>query len=316
MTKKTIISEILILVVTAIWGMAFIFQDLAMNYLEPFSFNMARSFIGSLFLLILAVGVALFKKSKGIAQPSRGKHLILGSIFIGIATGVAMAFQQVGIKLEGAGKSGFITSLYIIFVPILGIFLRKKCPPVVIIAVMLAMTGVYLINVSDGDWGFSFSEGTWYLLACSLSYAIQILLIDYYSPKCDSIELTCGEFLVGGLLQIPFMFIFETPVWNNFIACIWPILFCGIMSTGVAYTLQVYCQKNVQVTIASILMSTESVFSVVFSLIILNSTYEWQQLVGCFVVLGAVILSQIPMKKKNAVTKDKESLSNTAKDEQ
>lgn len=297
MSKKTIISEILLLVVTAIWGMAFIFQDLAMNYLEPFSFNMARCFTGSLFLFLIALGVGLFKKHKKIEQPSRGKNLILGSIFIGLATGVAMAFQQIGIKLEGAGKSGFITSLYIIFVPILGIFLRKKCPPIIIIAVMLAMTGVYLINVADGDWGFSFSEGTWYLLACSFSYAIQILLIDHYSPKCDSIELTCGEFFVAGIFQLPFMFIFESPALSAFGECVWPILFCGIGSTGIAYTLQVYCQKNVQVTIASILMSTESIFSVVFSLIVLHATYEWQQLVGCFVVLAAVILSQIPMKR-------------------
>ncbi len=315
MAKKTIISEILLLLVTSIWGMAFIFQDLAMNYLEPFSFNMARCFVGSLFLFACALAIALFKKMKGIAQPTRDKNLIIGSVLIGLATGIAMAFQQVGIKLEGAGKSGFITSLYIIFVPILGIFLKKKCPPIIIIAVMLAMTGVYLINVKGGNWGIMFSKGTWFLLACSFTYAIQILLIDYFSPKCDSIELTCGEFFVAGLFQLPFMFFLETPVWSNFTACIWPILFCGVASTGIAYTLQVYCQKNVQVTIASILMSTESVFSVFFSLIILNSTYEWQQWVGCFIVLVAVILSQIPMNFKKRVTKEKSSLSNKVKEQ-
>ncbi|MCQ2772915.1 MAG: DMT family transporter [Bacilli bacterium] len=301
MNKKTLISEALLLVVTSIWGMAFIFQDIAMKYLEPFSFNVVRSFVGSLFLLIVALIVAAFRKHKGIAKPNRGKDLIIGSVLIGIATGIAMAMQQIGIKLEGAGKSGFITSLYIIFVPILGIFLKKKCPPVVIIAVMLALTGVYLINVSDGDWGFSFSEGTWYLLGCSFTYAIQILLIDHYSPKCDSIELTCGEFFIAGLLEIPFMFIFESPTISGFTSCIWPILFCGIASTGIAYTLQVYCQKNVPVTIASLLMSTESTFSVLFSLIFLHSVYEWQQLVGCFVVLVAVILSQIPTKKLSQI---------------
>ena len=314
MKKKTIIYEILLLVVTLIWGMAFVFQDIAMDYLDPFSFSSIRCLIGAFFLFLVVIAMILYRKTKGIAQPTRGKNLISGSVFIGLATASAMSLQQIGVKLEGAGKSGFLTSLYIIFVPIIGILLKKKCPPVVAIAVVLALTGVYLINVEDGNWGITISEGTWYLLGCSFVYAIQILLIDHYSLKCDSIELTCGEFLVSGVVLLPFMFILETPTWDNVFACIWPLIFCGVISTGVAYTLQVYCQKNVQVTIASLLMSMESVFSALFSIIILKSTFEWQHILGCFIVLCAVILSQIPAKKKKDVTKDEGSLSNKVKE--
>ena len=231
MTKKNLFNVILLTIGALIWGSAFIFQDLGMNYIEPFTFNVFRCLSCTLFLVIVSLIIHLINKNKNNENKInyQNKDLIKGSIVAGIFTALAMGTQQIGILLEGAGRSGFITSLYIVFVPIIGLLFGKKVSPFVLIAVVFSLTGLYLININGGE--FKFSLGSLFLLGCAIFYALQIIAIDRFTNKCDSIKLTAGQFLISGLLQIPFIFILESPTISNIISGLIPILYCGILSS-------------------------------------------------------------------------------------
>lgn len=303
MNKKNLFNVCLLTLGALIWGSAFIFQDLGMNYVEPFTFNVFRCLFCTLFLVFVSLIIQLIsKKQKNISKNNyQKKDLIKGSLVAGLFTALAMSTQQIGIMLEGAGRSGFITSLYIVFVPIIGAIFGKKVPPFVLIAVVFSLTGLYLINVNEGE--FSFSIGSLFLLGCAFFYALQIISIDRYTNKCDSIHLTAGQFLVSGLIQIPFMFILETPTISNIISGLLPILYCGIMSSGIGFAIQIYTQKHLDPTVASVIMSLESVFSIIFASIFLKETYSLFEILGCITIFISVILTQIPypMKRKTDV---------------
>lgn len=298
MTKKNLFNVILLTIGALIWGSAFIFQDLGMNYIEPFTFNVFRCLSCTLFLVIVSLIIHLINKKKNNENKInyQNKDLIQGSIVAGIFTALAMGTQQIGILLEGAGRSGFITSLYIVFVPIIGLLFGKKVSPFVLIAVVFSLTGLYLININGGE--FKFSIGSLFLLGCAIFYALQIIAIDRFTNKCDSIKLTAGQFLISGLLQIPFMFILESPTISNIISGLIPILYCGILSSGIGFTIQIYTQKHLDPTVASVIMSLESVFSIIFASIILKERYSIFEIFGCITIFISVILTQIPMKEK------------------
>ena len=298
MTKKNLFNVILLTIGALIWGSAFIFQDLGMNYIEPFTFNVFRCLSCTLFLVIVSLIIHLINKKKNNENKInyQNKDLIQGSIVAGIFTALAMGTQQIGILLEGAGRSGFITSLYIVFVPIIGLLFGKKVSPFVLIAVVFSLTGLYLININGGE--FKFSIGSLFLLGCAIFYALQIIAIDRFTNKCDSIKLTAGQFLISGLLQIPFMFILESPTISNIISGLIPILYCGILSSGIGFTIQIYTQKHLDPTVASVIMSLESVFSIIFASIILKERYYIFEIFGCITIFISVILTQIPMKEK------------------
>lgn len=298
MTKKNLFNVILLTIGALIWGSAFIFQDLGMNYIEPFTFNVFRCLSCTLFLVIASLIIHLINKKKNNENKInyQNKDLIKGSIVAGIFTALAMGTQQIGILLEGAGRSGFITSLYIVFVPIIGLLFGKKVSPFVLIAVVFSLTGLYLININGGE--FKFSIGSLFLLGCAIFYALQIIAIDRFTNKCDSIKLTAGQFLISGLLQIPFMFILESPTISNIISGLIPILYCGILSSGIGFTIQIYTQKHLDPTVASVIMSLESVFSIIFASIILKERYSIFEIFGCITIFISVILTQIPMKEK------------------
>lgn len=298
MTKKNLFNVILLTIGALIWGSAFIFQDLGMNYIEPFTFNVFRCLSCTLFLVIVSLIIHLINKKKNNENKInyQNKDLIKGSIVAGIFTALAMGTQQIGILLEGAGRSGFITSLYIVFVPIIGLLFGKKVSPFVLIAVVFSLTGLYLININGGE--FKFSIGSLFLLGCAIFYALQIIAIDRFTNKCDSIKLTAGQFLISGLLQIPFMFILESPTISNIISGLIPILYCGILSSGIGFTIQIYTQKHLDPTVASVIMSLESVFSIIFASIILKERYSIFEIFGCITIFISVILTQIPMKEK------------------
>lgn len=298
MTKKNLFNVILLTIGALIWGSAFIFQDLGMNYIEPFTFNVFRCLSCTLFLVIVSLIIHLINKKKNNENKInyQNKDLIKGSIVAGIFTALAMGTQQIGILLEGAGRSGFITSLYIVFVPIIGLLFGKKVSPFVLIAVVFSLTGLYLININGGE--FKFSIGSLFLLGCAIFYALQIIAIDRFTNKCDSIKLTAGQFLISGLLQIPFMFILESPTISNIISGLIPILYCGILSSGIGFTIQIYTQKHLDPTVASVIMSLESVFSIIFASIILKERYSILEIFGCITIFISVILTQIPMKEK------------------
>lgn len=297
MTKKNIFNVILLTIGALIWGSAFIFQDLGMNYVEPFTFNVFRCLSCTIFLVIVSLIIYLINKKNNKSKTNYHKNdLIKGSIIAGIFTALAMATQQIGILLEGAGRSGFITSLYIVFVPLIGFIFGKKVSPFVLIAVVFSLTGLYLININGGE--FKFTIGTLFLLGCAIFYALQIIAIDKYTNKCDSIKLTAGQFLISGIVQIPFMFILESPTIPNIKSGLFPILYCGILSSGIGFTIQIYTQKHLDPTVASVIMSLESVFSIIFASIILKERYSIFEILGCVTIFISVILTQIPNKKK------------------
>ena len=296
MKESKVFNLFLLTITTIIWGSAFIFQDIGMEYLEPLTFNVARCLVCTLFLFILSFVLTKFNKKETTTIPkTNNKDLIIGGLVCGIFLGAAMATQQIGIKFEGAGRSGFITSLYIIFVPLIGLFFRQKVSPFIVLAILLSVSGLWLINFQEGS--FSFSLGSICLLGCALFYAMQILAVARFTNKCDSIKLTALQFLFGGILQIPFMFIFENPSLINIIKGIGPILYCGILSSGIAFTLQVYTQKYIEASIASMIMSLESVFSIIFASIILKEKYSGYEIQGCILIFAGVIITQLPLNK-------------------
>lgn len=297
MKAKVIICELLMVFATLIWGCAFVFQALGMDYVDPFTFNVARSVVGSLFLVILALGSFSYRKIRKIETNYKTKDLIIASIIVGLSTGVAMAFQQLGVQMEGSGKSGFITALYIVFVPLIGLIFGKKVHPLILIGIVFGLSGLYLINFDTGV--FDFTIGSLFLLLCSIAYSIQIYSLSILSHKCDSFSLTAGQFIVAGIIQVPLMFIFEHPSWSAIYDARWAILFVGILSSGVAYAIQTFIQKYVPANIASMIMSLESVFSVIFGILILHEAYSWYQYVGCALIFAAVIVSQLEFKKKD-----------------
>ena len=297
MNKKNLFNVILLTIGAIIWGSAFIFQDLGMNYVEPFTFNVFRCLSCTIFLVIVSLIIYLInKKSNNNKQTYQNKDLIKGSIVAGIFTALAMSTQQIGILLEGAGRSGFITSLYIVFVPLIGFIFGKKVSPFVLIAVVFSLTGLYLININGGD--FKFSIGSLFLLGCAIFYALQIISIDKYTNKCDSIKLTAGQFLISGIIQIPFMFLLESPNVSNIISGLLPILYCGILSSGIGFTIQIYTQRHLDPTVASVIMSLESVFSIIFASIFLKEKYSIFEIFGCITIFISVILTQLPYKQK------------------
>lgn len=294
--KKKIFNVSLLTFGTMIWGSAFIFQDLGMLHVEPLTFNVFRCLVCTIFLIFVSFVLGQIKKKKKIKSTLyKLKDLIIGGLIVGVLTGGAIAAQQIGISLEGAGRSGFITSLYIIFVPLIGLIFGKKVSPLILIAIVFSLTGLFLIN-NDGS-SFKFSEGTWWLLGCAILYALQILVISYYTNKCDSIKLTIAQFLVAGIIEIPFMFIFETPNIQNVMKAVIPILYCGILSSGIGFTIQVYTQKQIEPTIASMIMALESVFAIIFASIILEEKYTPLEIIGCVAIFASVIITQLPIDK-------------------
>ena len=300
MNKKVLFKEIMLVITTIIWGLGFIAQSIGGKSLDAFTFNFSRNVVASLFLLIVVLINNLIKKKKNIEQKPLDKkekiNLVFGGFLIGSTLALAMTFQQLGINSEGAGKSGFLTALYIVFVPVLGLLFGRRINRYVLIAIIFAVTGLYLINVNSGD--FSLNIGTIYLLLCALTYSFQIMLIDKYSKVCDSFALSFFEFFFATIVLIPFVIIFGEFNIDLIIEALPSILFLGIFSSGIAYTFQVIAQKDVNVTVASIIMSLESVFSLIFGVIILSESHELIQYFGCFAIFIAVILSQIEPKKE------------------
>lgn len=305
MNKKVLIKEMMLVITTIIWGLGFIAQSIGGAIIDAFTFNFSRNVVASLFLLIIVFINNLLKKKKNEVKTLDKKeklNLVFGGFLIGTTLALAMTFQQLGINSEGAGKSGFLTALYIVFVPVLGIIFGRKINRYVLIAIVFALTGLYLINVNSGD--FSLNLGTIYLLLCALTYSFQIMLIDKYSKIYDSFILSFFEFFFATIVLIPFVFIFGEFNIDLIIEALPSILFLGILSSGVAYTLQVVAQKDVNVTVASIIMSLESVFSLIFGVIILHESHELIQYFGCLAIFIAVLLSQITPKTKQKEMQD------------
>lgn len=297
MKSKKLYGNILLLITAFIWGCAFVAQSVGMDYVGPFTFNAVRSIIGGIVLLPVIALVDAMRKKDGIyhkATQEDRRMLRIGGICCGIIFSIACCLQQVGIN-EGtsSGKAGFITAFYILLVPVIGLFLKKRVRPIIWGCIALALTGLYLLCVTDS----SVSRGDIYVLLCAFCYAIHILLIDYFSPKVDGVRLSCIQFWIAGILSGICMFLFETPVLSDIVAAWMPILYAGVMSCGVAYTLQIIGQKYTDPTIASMLMSFESVFAVLAGILVLHQLPSVREWVGCLLMFAAIIVAQLPEKQ-------------------
>lgn len=298
-TQQTSLGNSLLLLLTAaIWGVAFVAQSVGMDYVGPFTFNAVRCIIGAIVLLPV---IWFFnrkkqpKESSEQGQKTDRKTLLLGGISCGIALCLASNFQQLGIQYTTVGKAGFITACYIVIVPILGIFLKKKCSPFVWVAVGMALIGLYLLCITDG---FSIGKGDLLVLICAFLFSFHILIIDYFSPKADGVKMSCIQFLVCGILSgIPALLL-ENPQISSILAAWMPVLYAGIFSCGVAYTLQIIGQKNMNPTIASLILSLESCISVLAGWIILGQSLSAREILGCVIMFCAIILAQLPQKEK------------------
>ena len=222
--------------------------------------------------------------------------MIIGGICCGIALFVASTFQQFGVKYTTVGKAGFITAMYIILVPILGIFLKKKVGIRIWISVLIAVAGLYLLCMTEG---FRLEMGDALVLICALCFSIHILVIDHFSPLVDGVRLSCVQFVVAGTLGCLCMFLFENPDITLILQAWKPILYAGAMSSGVAYTLQIVGQKGMNPTVASLIMSLESVISAIAGFILLKQSMSLREVMGCVIMFVAIILAQLPEKSKN-----------------
>lgn len=291
--RKAIRSGFLLLLAAFIWGIAFVAQSVGMEHLGPFSFGMARFFLGSIVLLPLVVFRRRQNRKKGIT-PAGKKITWIAGICCGLALGVATSFQQMGLKYTTVGKAGFITTLYIIIVPILGVFLKKKVRGRVWICAGIAAVGMYLLCMSES---LHIGKGDLLVFVCAILFSIHILVIDYFSPLADGVEISCIQFLIAGVFSLIMMLLFEHPQIMDFTVSWLPIAYAGIMSSGVAYTLQIIGQKDMDPTAASLLLSMESTFSVLAGWAILNQKLTLRELAGCVLMFIAVILVQLPEKK-------------------
>jgi drug/metabolite transporter (DMT)-like permease len=221
--------------------------------------------------------------------------LIAGGICCGIVLCLASNFQQFGIQYTTVGKSGFITACYIIIVPVMGIFLGKKCSPVIAGAVALSVAGLYLLCMTGGD--MSINKGDLFTLACAVLFSVHIMVIDYFSPMVDGVKMSCIQFFICGVVSGVGMLLFETPHISQILAAWMPILYAGVMSCGVAYTLQIIGQKGMNPTIASLILSLESSISVLAGWLILGQKLSAREILGCVLMFGAIILAQVPAAK-------------------
>jgi drug/metabolite transporter (DMT)-like permease len=291
MKVSTLKSDALILLASAIWGFAFVAQRIGMDYVGPFTFNGVRFALGSLVLLPLILRNGIWKNRSRISASTAGKKtLMFGGGLLGIALFAAASLQQVGLVYTTAGNAGFITGLYVVIVPILGLLWGQHPNAGTWIGVLLAAVGLYFLSVTDE---LTISLGDMLELFGAILWAVQILIVGWLSPKTDPIKLAVAEFSTCSLLSLFTAFIFEEIALNTLLQAIIPILYCGVLSVGVAFTLQVVAQQNAHPAHAAILFSLESVFAALGGWLILNETISSRGLVGCALMLSGMLLSQL-----------------------
>lgn len=304
MKSRQVRNSILLVLTAFIWGIAFVAQSEGGSAVGPFTFNGIRSLIGSIVLLpVIALLDRMKLTSKKPVTKAEKKTLLIGGLNCGVLLFLASSAQQLGICLgTPAGKAGFLTACYILLVPVLGLFLKKKCGVRVWVGIAITLVGLYLLCMSET---LRLQSSDLLLLACALLFAVHILVIDYFSPRVDGVRMSCIQFLVCGILSLIPMFFSEIRVGAD----VWlakltdpgawlAILYAGVLSCGVAYTLQIVGQNGINPTVASMLLSLESVFSVLAGWIILKQSLGAKELLGCGLIFIAIILAQLPEKKK------------------
>ena len=291
-------NALLLLLTASIWGVAFVAQSVGMDYVGPFTFNCVRCLMGGVVLLpcIWFFDRKNKRRKQVPAIPGARKTLVMGGICCGVALCLASNFQQFGIQYTTVGKAGFITACYIVIVPVLGLLLGKKCSPVVAGAVVLSLAGLYMLCMNGGE--LSVNKGDLLMLVCAFLFAVHIMVIDFFSPVVDGVKMSCIQFFVSGILSGGAMLVYETPEMSQIMAAWAPVLYAGIMSCGVAYTLQIVGQKGMNPTVASLILSLESSISVLAGWAILGQRLSSKEVLGCALMFGAIILAQIPVGRR------------------
>lgn len=314
-------QSFLLFLTATIWGSGFVAQSIGMDHVTPFTYTFFRTFIGAIVLLPVIFLLQKLKardtarlKAKNQAQanavseddveiipapaPAHNgtrKDLLLGSLCCGFFLVGGESFQQFGLVTTDAGKAGFITSMYVIFVPLLGLFIGKKLNVGIVIGVVMSLVGLYLLCIKGS---LSISQGDLLILICAVVFSLHILTIDHFIQKCDGVHLACGQFFAASFMALILMLVFDYDVfsWEDVYAASLALLWSGVMSNGVAYTLQVVGQRGMHPTIATLILSLESVMAVVFGVLLLNESLTSREGLGCLLILLAVIIAQVNIK--------------------
>ncbi len=314
MSKLKIRNSLLLLLTASIWGVAFVAQSVGMDYVGPFTFNCVRSLLGGSVLTPVIWFLDRLnghKKNPASEDPQNRKKelrtLAAGGVFCGSLLCLGSNLQQFGIQYTTVGKAGFITAFYIIIVPVLGLFLHRKCGITVWLGVLFALAGLYFLCITDTAsragterllaW-LPVGKGELLLLAGALAFSLHILVIDYFTARADGVKMSCIQFFVCGLISAVGMILTEEPQMRAVVSAWQPILYAGIMSCGVAYTLQIVGQKGMNPTVASLILSLESVISVLAGMALLSQKLSGREVLGCVLMFSAIILAQLPGKKE------------------
>ncbi len=308
--SKRMRGNLLLLLAAFIWGLSFVAQSEGMNYIGPFAFIGIRSMLAGISLLVFLGLRSLCsgkraKKAEAVgtsAEATRGRRMLfLGGGLCGVILFAATMLQQLGIMYNSGepGKAGFITALYLIMVPLAGIFLKKKIGLKIWIAVVLAVCGMYLLCITEG---LSMTTGDLLLLGCAVVFTMHILVIDYFSPKTDGVALSCIQFLLCGVMGMAGMFLTESVSLSRILSAWLPLVFSGVFSGGIAYTLQIVAQKDTEPAVASLLMSLESVFAVFGEWLVLGQFLSGREFAGCGLMFAGILLTQIPEKRRKIIS--------------
>ncbi|MEE0110485.1 MAG: DMT family transporter [Oscillospiraceae bacterium] len=293
--KNKLRGSLSLLLCTVIWGFAFIAQSVGMNLIGPFTFQMVRCFLAVLFLIpfsfVLDLGKCTMAESAG---KWKNPKLWKSGLICGCALFVASSLQQIGLIYTDAGKAGFITAMYIVLVPVLGLFLKRKPPKATVFSVALAVVGLYLLSCMGVT---EINKGDLALMGCALAFAVQINCVDLLAEGLDGFRMNCIQSLTVAVLSTPFAAFTETVDMQNLLSCWFPLCFAGVLSMGVAYSLQIVGQKDLEPTAASLIMSLESVFAAIGGWWLLGERMSGTELLGCGLVFAGVVISQLPDKK-------------------
>lgn len=300
--KNTIQGIFMLTIASVIWGSAFVAQSTGAEHVGAFTFITFRSFLGAAALLPVIFVRERYKKKNSDSQEQKmskadKKYLLIAGVVCGVVLTVATSLQQIGLTQGTApGKAGFITSFYMLMVPIFSIVLKKKVRPLIWACSIVALCGLYLLCVTQQ---FTIESSDFIVFLCAIAFTFHIMVIDKVSPRVDGVKLSCIQFFIAGCIATIPMLLTETIVIADIKEAAFSIVYAGVMSSGVAFTLQILAQQRIDPTIASMLMSLESVFAIVTEIIILGTAPTTREAIGCTIIFAAIIVSQIPKKKKS-----------------
>ena len=301
MNTSRIKGNLMLLTAAFIWGTAFVAQSKGMDFIGPFTFNTVRNYVA--FIVLIPI-IFLFKTINPSSENYGGtKELIKGGICCGAMLFMASSFQQIGIKYTTVGKAGFITTLYVLIIPLIGLFMGKRIKFKIWLSLAGAVLGFYLLCMSNGFENIA--KGDFYVLLSAFFDSFYIITVGYFSPKADGVKMSCIQFLVCAIISTFAMFILEDPEYTAIIKGLGPILYTAVLSSGVAYTMQMLGQRNTEPVIASLIMSLESVFSAVAGWVVLGQIMSFKEILGCIIVFIAVTSAQIPEKEKSVAIKSR-----------